>query len=94
VDQLERGQLAQESVGSLTDLGKAIDQAARELATDYRSKLERSFGRLGETVDPRCDDILDRLGNGDLADGSGQLIRVPTRRSAPLLLQRLTSSST
>ena len=89
VDQLERGQLAQEPVGPLADLGEAVDEAAREFATDDRGELERALGGLGQTVDPRGDDVLDRARNGDLAHGPGELVARPHPSQRPTLFQRL-----
>src|SRR5207245_5862526 len=73
-DQLERGQLAQKALGTLPHLREAVDEAARELATDDGRELKRSLGRFGETIDPRGDDVLDGSGNDNLAEGARELL--------------------
>jgi hypothetical protein len=73
VDQLERGQLAEELLGALADLREAIDEAPRELAADHRGELERPLRRLLQAVDARGDDVVDRAGDRQLVEGRRDL---------------------
>ena len=73
VDQLERGELAEEVLGPLPDPGEAVHEATGELPSDHRRELERPLGRLRQPVDARGDHVLDGGGNVDLGHRPGQV---------------------
>jgi hypothetical protein len=86
-DQLERGELAQEVLGPLPDLGEAVHEPPGELAPDHGRELERPLGRLRESVDTRGDHVLDGAGNVHLGNRPGQVEPAVHPPQGPALFQ-------
>src|SRR5262245_50598938 len=61
VDQLECRELPQECLRALGAFSDPVEQAAAELSADNGSHLKDTLGALGESIDPRRDDALDRI---------------------------------
>jgi hypothetical protein len=61
VDEFETDQLAQLVLYRAATLPHGIQQAEREFSPDHRGGLEKPFGFVWQSVDPRHYDIVDRV---------------------------------
>ena len=89
VDQLDGLQIPQELLRSLTEVSDPVEEAAGELAPDDRGELQRLLGRIRKPVDPRHDDVLNRVGNDDLVETLCEDVTIVRAPNGPDLLQRL-----
>ena len=89
IDQLDGLQLGQEVLGPPVQVGDAIEESPRELAADDGRELQRLLRRVGQPIDARHDDVLDRVGDDDLVEMSGQDIASAVPTDDAHLLQRL-----
>src|SRR5262245_63217691 len=70
VDQLQRDELSQGRLG--TRLDQAVEQMTAELPPDHRGGLERALRPIRKPVDPRGNDVLDRVGDEEIGKRLGQ----------------------
>ena len=67
VDDLERLQLAQQSLELLAHPGHSLQQADQELPSDDGGELHGALAVLAEPVEAGHDDVVDGVGHADLA---------------------------
>ena len=89
VDQLDGLQIPQELLRALADVADPVKEAPGELAPDDRRELERLLGGVGEPVDARHDDVLNRVGDDDLVEAGAEHVAVIHAPNGAKLLQRL-----
>jgi hypothetical protein len=65
IDDLERFQLAQQTIELTGEPGDALQQALEELATDDRRELHRALAVLAQAVQAGHDDALDGVRDAD-----------------------------
>ncbi len=77
VDELQAPQLAHQPRHPVAHLGRALEQAQRELAADHGGDLDRALGVVAQPVDARREDALDAVRHRDRPRGR------PPGRSRP-----------
>jgi len=88
-DQLEPDELPQRCLRTRVRLHDTVEKTTAERPSDHGGGLERALRRFRKAIDARRNDVLDRVGYGEVIESLRQHPAVATRPDAARLPERL-----